>query len=63
MEKRNAFRLQIGMLKEKTIRKMKTDGCTILRWILEIGWGGVDWINLANDRYKWRSPMNMVMNL
>jgi hypothetical protein len=26
-------------------------GLTILKWILEIGWGGIDWIDLAQDRY------------
>jgi hypothetical protein len=29
----------------------------------EIGWGGVDWIYLAQDRDQWRSLVNMVMNL
>jgi hypothetical protein len=31
--------------------------------LLEIGWGGVDWIGLAQDRGKWRALMNEVMNL
>jgi hypothetical protein len=31
--------------------------------ILEIGWGGVDWIGLAQDRYRWRALVNSVMNL
>jgi hypothetical protein len=31
--------------------------------LLEIGWGGVDWIGLAQDRDKWRALMNVVMNL
>jgi hypothetical protein len=31
--------------------------------ILEIGWGGVDWIGLAQDRDKWRALGNAVMNL
>jgi hypothetical protein len=29
----------------------------------EIGWGGVDWIGLAQDRGKWRALVNLVMNL
>jgi hypothetical protein len=29
----------------------------------EIGWGDVDWIELAQDRYKWRTLVNAVMNL
>jgi hypothetical protein len=32
--------------------------------LLEIGWGGVDWmIVLAQDRDKWRALVNAVMNL
>jgi hypothetical protein len=26
--------------------------------LLEIGWGGVDWIGLAQDRDKWRGLAN-----
>jgi hypothetical protein len=39
------------------------------RWVdtkmdlLEIGWGGVDWIGVAQDRDKWRDLVNVVMNL
>jgi hypothetical protein len=29
----------------------------------EIGWGGMDWINLAQDRDQWRALVNTVMNL
>jgi hypothetical protein len=29
----------------------------------EIGWKGVDWIQLAQDRDKWRAFVNMVMKL
>jgi hypothetical protein len=29
----------------------------------EIGWGGVDWICLAQDRDRWRALVNTVMNL
>jgi hypothetical protein len=29
----------------------------------EIGWGGMDWINLAQDRDQWRGLVNTVMNL
>jgi hypothetical protein len=29
----------------------------------EIGWGGVDWIGLAQDRDRWRALVNAVMNL
>jgi hypothetical protein len=29
----------------------------------EIGWGGIDWIDLAQDRDRWRALVNTVMNL
>jgi hypothetical protein len=29
----------------------------------EIGWDGMDWINVAQDRDQWRALVNMVMNL
>jgi hypothetical protein len=29
----------------------------------EIGWDGVDWVDLAQDRDRWRALVNMVMNL
>jgi hypothetical protein len=28
----------------------------------EIGWGSMDWIELAQDRDHWRALMNTVMN-
>jgi hypothetical protein len=30
---------------------------------LEIGMNVVDWIGLAQDRYRWRALVNSVMNL
>jgi hypothetical protein len=29
----------------------------------EIGWDGMDWINLAQDRDRWRALVNTVKNL
>jgi hypothetical protein len=31
--------------------------------LVEIGWGGLDWIGVAQDRDKWRALVNAVMNL
>jgi hypothetical protein len=29
----------------------------------EVGWEGMDWIDMAQDRDRWRSLVNAVMNL
>jgi hypothetical protein len=29
----------------------------------EIGWGGMDWIDLAQDRDQWRALVNTAMKL
>jgi hypothetical protein len=29
----------------------------------EIGWDGMDWIDMAQDRDQWRALVNTVMNL
>jgi hypothetical protein len=31
--------------------------------LLEIGLSVVDWIDLAQDRYRWRALVNLIMNL
>jgi hypothetical protein len=36
------------------------------RWVdntREIEWGGIDWIDQAQDRDQWRAVVNTVMNL
>jgi hypothetical protein len=39
------------------------DGRIILKWIFERLGGGVDWIDLAQDRDTWRALVYTVMNL
>jgi hypothetical protein len=39
------------------------DGWIILRWIFKKWDGGMDWIDLVRDRYKWWAFVNAVMNL
>jgi hypothetical protein len=64
-EKRNVYRLLVGKPDGKRpLRKPRR------RWIdnikvdlLEIGLNVVDWIGLAQDRYRWRALVNSVMNL
>jgi hypothetical protein len=64
-EMRNAYRILVGKPEGKRQlgrpRRMWMDNIKIdLR---EIGWDGVDWINVAQDRDQWRALVNMVMNL
>jgi hypothetical protein len=58
-EKRNACRLLVGMPEGK-----RPLGKPRRRWVnREIGWDGMDWIDLAQDRDQWRALVNAVMNL
>jgi hypothetical protein len=29
----------------------------------EVGWGGMDWIDMAQDKDRWRALVNVVMNV
>jgi hypothetical protein len=64
-EKRNVYRLLVGKPEGK-----RPLGQPRRRWIdnikmdlLEIGVSVVGWIGLAQDRYRWRALVNLVMNL
>ena len=39
------------------------DGKIILKWIFERLDEGIDWINLAQDRDRWRAVVYKLMNL
>jgi len=39
------------------------DGRTILKWIFRKWGGGMDWIDLAQERDRWQVLVNAVMNL
>jgi hypothetical protein len=63
-QNRHKYRLLMGMLKGN-----RSLGRTRRRWVDnikmelgEIGWGGVDWIGLAQDMDKRRVLVNSVMN-
>jgi hypothetical protein len=66
-EKRNAYRMLVGMLEEKRpLRRprRKWEGNTrIMMDLREMGWGGMDWIDLAQDRDQWRALVNTLINL
>jgi hypothetical protein len=63
-EKRNAYRVLVGKPEGKNWEEQDVGGWTILKWILrEIGWNGVDWIEMAQDRFHWRVLVNPVLNL
>jgi hypothetical protein len=64
-EKINAYRLFVGKPGGKRPLGRPRRGWVdnIKMDLLEIGWGGVDWIALAQDRDKWRALVNAVLNL
>jgi hypothetical protein len=64
-EKRNVYRLLVGKPEgkrplERPRRRWIDD---IKMDLLEIGLNVVDWIGLAQDRYRWRALVNSVVNL
>jgi hypothetical protein len=64
-KKRNAYRILLGKPegKKRPLEDQEVGGWT-LKWILrEIGWDGMDWIDLAQDGDQWRALVNTVMNL
>jgi hypothetical protein len=64
-EGRNVYRVLVGKPEGKSLL-----GRPRRRWekgikmdLREIGWGGVEWIQLAQDRDRWWAVVNAVMNL
>jgi hypothetical protein len=41
----------------------RVDGRIILKWIFKKWDGDMDWIELVQDRDRWRALVNAVMNL
>jgi hypothetical protein len=63
--KRNAYRILVGKPEGK--RPLGRRRCmwvgNIKIDLREIGWEVMDWIDLAQDRDRWRALVNTVMNL
>jgi hypothetical protein len=64
-KKRNAYRLLVGKPEgRRPLGKPRRMGVDNIKMdLLEIGWGGVGWIGLVQDRDKWKALVNAVMNL
>jgi hypothetical protein len=64
-EGRNVYKVLVGNPARKRPlerpRRRWEDG--IKMDLREIGWGGVKWIHLAQDRDRWWAVVNAVMNL
>jgi hypothetical protein len=64
-EKRNACRILVGKPERKRPlrRQRRMWAGNINMDLREIGWDGVDWIDMAQDRDKRRALVNTVLNL
>jgi hypothetical protein len=64
-EERKVYKVLVGTPEGKRAlgraRRRWKDG--IRMDLREIGWGGVYWIGLAEDRDRWRAVLYAVMNL
>jgi hypothetical protein len=64
-EERNVYTILMGKPEGKRSlgrpRRRWENG--IRMYFMEIGWGSVDLIQLAQDRDRWRALVNTVMNL
>ena len=63
-ERRGAYRVLVGKPegKEPLGRPRRRWEDKIKMGIQEVGCGGMDWIELAQDRDRWRAFVNAVMN-
>jgi hypothetical protein len=64
-ETRNEYRILVGKPEGKIQlgrpRRKWVDNIKI--YLTEIGWDGMDWIDLAQNRDQWRALVNTVINL
>jgi hypothetical protein len=59
-EKRSAYRILVGKPLGRFRRRWEEN---IKIDVRDIGWGGMDWINLAQDKDQWRALVNTLINL
>jgi hypothetical protein len=64
-EKRNVYRLLVGKPEGRRPLGRPKRRCVdnIRMDLVEVGWGDIDWIGLAQDRDRWRALVNSVLNL
>jgi len=65
-ERRGVHRVWCGNLRETgNLEDPGVDGMIIRikMGLQEVGCGGMDWIEMAQDRDRWRARVNAVMNL
>jgi hypothetical protein len=55
--------MRIGYWRESQKERDHSEDLDVGGWTREIGWDGMDWIELAQDRDQWRTLVNTVMNL
>ena len=59
-----AYTVSMGKLEgRRNMENTKVDGRIILKLILEKKNRGIDWIDLVQDRDRWRALVNSAMNL
>jgi hypothetical protein len=64
-ERRGAYRALVGKPEGRSPlgRPRRRWEDNIKMNLREVGWGGMDWIIVAQDRDRWRALVNAVMNL
>jgi hypothetical protein len=64
-EKRNAYRILLGTPEGKRpLRRPRRRWVDNIKMDLRgVGWDGMDWIDVAQERDRWRALVNAVMNL
>jgi hypothetical protein len=64
-DRRDAYRVLVRTPAGKSslgVPRRRWKDCIIID-LQEVGWGVIDWIDLAEDWHKWRALVKAVMNL